>query len=46
MHLELDPTETTLSSDDGGVIRLGPSPAALAQACFRHHRPTAIDRCH
>lgn len=43
MHLEFGPTETTLSSDDGGVIQLGPSPAALAQACFRHHQPTAAE---
>lgn len=43
MHLGFGPTVTTLSSDDGDVVTLGPSPAALADACFRHDRPTAVE---
>ncbi|MEQ1684871.1 MAG: hypothetical protein ABL916_14590 [Burkholderiaceae bacterium] len=40
-HLASGSTVTTLSSDDGGVVTLGPSPAALADNCFRHDPPTA-----
>lgn len=43
MLLRFGPTLTTLSSDDGGVVDLGPSPAALAAACFRHGAPTAVE---
>ncbi len=41
MHLEFCPTVTTLSSDDGAVVTVGPSPAALADASIRHQPPTA-----
>lgn len=43
MHLGFSPTVTTLSSDGGSVVTLGPSPAALADTCFRHDRPTAVE---
>jgi|PlaIllAssembly_1097288.scaffolds.fasta_scaffold134528_2 hypothetical protein len=41
MHLGFSSTVTTLSSDDGGVVPVAPSPAALADACLRHQPPTA-----
>jgi hypothetical protein len=43
MHLGFGPAVTTLSSDDGSVVTLGPSAAALAHACFRHDPPTAVE---
>lgn len=43
MHLRFSPTGTMLSSDDGGVVTLGPSPPALADACFRQDPPRAVD---
>jgi GTPase involved in cell partitioning and DNA repair len=43
VHLGFSPNGTTLSSDDGGVVAVGPSPAALADACFRHDPPTAVE---
>lgn len=43
MHLRFSPTMTTLSSDGGGVVDLGPSPAALAETCFRQGQPTAVE---
>ena len=43
MHFDFSPTVTTLSSDDGGVVTLGPSPATLAATCFRNGRPTAVE---
>lgn len=43
MHLRFSPTVTTLSSDDGGVVDLGPSPAALAETCFLRGQPTAVE---
>jgi hypothetical protein len=46
MHLRFSTTATTLSSNDGGVHTLGPSPALLADACFRHERPTASELEH
>lgn len=46
MHLGFSRTLTTLSSDDGGVVTLGPSPAALAHACFGHDPPTAVELEH
>jgi hypothetical protein len=47
VRLAFSPTVTTLSSDDGGgVFTLAPSPAALAEACFSHDRPTASELEH
>jgi hypothetical protein len=46
MHLEFSPTVTTLTSDDGAVVTVGPSAAALADACFHHQPPTAGEREH
>ena len=43
MHLRFSPTVTTLSADDGAVVELGPSPAALAETCFRHSPPAAVE---
>lgn len=42
-HLAFSSSVTTLSSDDGILVTLGPSPAALAEACFRHDPPTASE---
>jgi hypothetical protein len=41
MHLAFGPEVTRLSTEDGGAVALGPSPAALAAACFGHDPPTA-----
>jgi len=41
MHLGFSPTVTTLSSVDGAVVTVAPSPAALADTSFRHQPPTA-----
>lgn len=46
MHLAFRSDVTTLSTQDGGPVTLGPSPAALAAACFRHDRPTASELEH
>jgi hypothetical protein len=46
MHLRFSSTATSLFSGDGGVITLGPSPAALVDACFRHDPPTAAELEH
>lgn len=46
MHLAFSADVTTLSIRDGDVVTLGPSPAALAAACFRHDPPTARELEH
>ena len=46
MHLAFDADVTTLSTRDGGAVTLGPSPAALSVACFRHEPPTARELEH
>jgi hypothetical protein len=46
MHLAFSSDVTTLSTNDGGVVTLGPSPKALAAACFRHEPPTARELEH
>jgi exopolyphosphatase/pppGpp-phosphohydrolase len=46
MDLTFSSDVTTLSTEDGGVVTLGPSPAALAAACFRHDPPTAHELEH
>lgn len=43
LHLQFGPAMTTLTSPEGGAIALGPSPAALAQRCFRQGPPTAVE---
>jgi hypothetical protein len=46
MHLAFNSDVTTLSTKDGGAVILGPSPAALAAACFQHEPPTARELEH
>jgi len=46
MHLAFDADVTTLATKDGGAVTLGPSPEALAVACFRHDPPTARELEH
>jgi hypothetical protein len=46
MHLAFGPDVTTLATKDGGEVTLGPSPAALAAACFLHESPTARELEH
>lgn len=41
MHLAFGSEVTTLSTKEGGVVTLGPSPKVLAAACLRHKPPTA-----
>lgn len=43
MHLKFGKTVTTLTSGEDGAVTLGPSPAALAERCFRHGPPTAVE---
>ena len=40
MHLSFGREVTTLSMEDGSAVTAGPSPAALADSCFRHDPPT------
>jgi hypothetical protein len=46
MHLAFGSDVTTLSPKVGGAVTLGPSPAALVAACFRHDPPTARELEH
>lgn len=41
MHLSFGQDKTTLSTEHGGEVTLGPSPAALAASCFHHDPPMA-----
>jgi exopolyphosphatase/pppGpp-phosphohydrolase len=46
MRLSFGPDVTTLSMEDGSAVTVGPSPAALAAACFHHDPPTARELEH
>lgn len=43
MHLVFGPRVTTLSSDDGVVVRVPITPAALVAACFQQAQPTSLE---